>query len=494
MRVVEVLTHPAIESLVQSSRDPERLHRRATTLVQWLLGSGEAPHAKRDPWLSPILSRAQSDFDVVRLLCKGRPLRALAAGAALLVDLHVEVPPDEGPEKDDAADDPDDDSESRDDRDGEDDAEESEASGDGDGDDDDDGDNEPDLDGPDDNVLGGTDLLDADGLLGAAQAPEAAYFLGAGRRQGIEGALDAAQECAQLEETLGALLPAHGWDYTSGTLERMLLGKFGLFERLLSGSRNLGHLADLLGRMERSERQGPAITGFGKEQVVGVRLGGDLQDVLPSQWALLGDPDTEDLFYQRFAEHRLMTLDLRGDEDDEEDAAQGRGPIIACVDTSGSMQGDPESLAKALVLCVARRALKQRRAVHVMLFGGRNDLIHLQLRGGARGLDQLLDFLLGSFHAGTDFDGPLMAALDLLDEPAFARADMLVVTDGLCRADPGVIAACLEARVRTGLSITSAVVAGPYGAELSGVEPFSDRVFIVEPQHVNADPVIQVVG
>ncbi len=462
MATADPLSHPALERLVQQARDPQRLIRRAGSLVDWLMGRAAEPQPVDDPWLAPFLERARTDLEVVRLLCRGRPLRALSAAAALLVELHEE----EEEEEDDDGDGPEPD---------------------GSGDPTDDAHEERDLPGE---VDAEPELLDADGLMPpGAKGIGADFFLGADRRQGIQGALQAAEECAQLEELLSSLLPAHGWDYTSGTLERMLLGRFELFERLLRGSRELRRLADLLGRLERSDRDAAANIGYGKEQVVGVRMGGELEDVLPAEWALLGDPATEDLFYQRFAEHRLMTLEVRGEDLDDDDPAEGRGPIIACVDTSGSMRGAPEEMGKALVLCVARRALKQHRHVHVMLFGGKNDLVHLQLRGGARGLEQLLDFLLGSFQAGTDFDGPLSAALELTSKPGFARADILVVTDGLCRATPAIVGRCAKARQQTGLSIASVVIVGPHGAELVGVSAFSDRVFTVDPRDPRADPV-----
>ncbi len=39
-----------------------------------------------------------------------------------------------------------------------------------------------------------------------------------------------------------------------------------------------------------------------------------------------------------------------------------QGPIIVCLDTSGSMQGPPETVAKALVLETMRGAHRQNRA------------------------------------------------------------------------------------------------------------------------------------
>ena len=74
-----------------------------------------------------------------------------------------------------------------------------------------------------------------------------------------------------------------------------------------------------------------------------------------------GDEATEDLFYMRLLERRLVSLELTGGGD--EGVAQGdrRGPVIACIDTSASMEGPPELAAKALVLAVCRKVIPRGR-------------------------------------------------------------------------------------------------------------------------------------
>ncbi|MCA9568505.1 MAG: VWA domain-containing protein, partial [Myxococcales bacterium] len=155
-----------------------------------------------------------------------------------------------------------------------------------------------------------------------------------------------------------------------------------------------------------------------------------------------------------------------------------KGPVIACIDTSGSMEGAPELAAKALVLAVCRRALPRGRTVHLILFGGEGERTEIRLRRGRGGLEALLGFLLAGFRSGTDFDGPLLRAMDLLEEDELHRADILVVTDGLCRATPAVVNRVVSVRDAMGARIWSVVLGR---ADPRGVEPFSTDVLVLDP-------------
>lgn len=76
------------------------------------------------------------------------------------------------------------------------------------------------------------------------------------------------------------------------------------------------------------------------------------------------------LFMARRLERTLLSYERCGWADDlptrvltrqELRPAAEQGPILLCLDTSGSMQGEPESVAKALALEATRAALRQRR-------------------------------------------------------------------------------------------------------------------------------------
>ena len=106
------------------------------------------------------------------------------------------------------------------------------------------------------------------------------------------------------------------------------------------------------------------------------------------------------------------------------------GPILVCVDTSASMQGGAEAVAKAVVLEAVRTAHAQHRSCHVFAFGGPDELVELELAVDSDGIDRLTRFLGQAFHGGTDICGPLEKAIAKLEDQRWRSADMLIASDG----------------------------------------------------------------
>lgn len=290
-------------------------------------------------------------------------------------------------------------------------------------------------------------------------------------------AAGAARACDELVLTLGSIAPGFGWDFSTSHLHRTLLARIQRLAAILNRLSVLRRIADELGRIEAFQRATRRAEHGGREAVVGVRVGGDLSDALACELALLASPETEDLFFQRFVERRLLCLELQGTMEETTPADEKRGPVIACVDTSGSMHGAPESVAKALILAVVRQVVPQGRAIHLLLFGGPGEASPIEIRRGGKSLEALLDFLAMGFHAGTDYDTPLLRAVELLKTSTYAKADVLVVTDGLCRASARIVERVAEAKRHAGARVLSVVV----GGDAAGVDGFSDHVWVVDP-------------
>ena len=171
------------------------------------------------------------------------------------------------------------------------------------------------------------------------------------------------------------------------------------------------------------------------EELSGVETGSRIEDLLPSEKGLLNDPDLEILFDLKYAENRLMCFDKQGysevtrDSDDIVTVSSEEsfmGPIILCVDTSGSMQGSPERIAKAVALYMAMTASAQRRRCYLINFSTSIRSLDIEPPAGMRGL---LDFLSHSFHGGTDIVPALREAVKKIGDEDYSRADVLVVSD-----------------------------------------------------------------
>ncbi|MCY0989717.1 hypothetical protein OV203_21445 [Nannocystis sp. ILAH1] len=302
------------------------------------------------------------------------------------------------------------------------------------------------------------------------QLARALDVVGAGRL-----AMEAALACNEVVQALVELMPGFGWDYSVGHLQEKLGHDLSALGDLLQRLPALRRIVDELGRMEAIERTLLRPDAGGRESVLGARIGGELSDVLPCELALLGTSDTEDLFYQRLIERRLLSLELTGVVTETARSEQRRGPAIACIDTSGSMRGAPEAVAKALVLAVARRMARERRPLHVLLFGGPGEATELEIRPGRAGVAGLLQFLRMSFCAGTDYDTPLLRALELLGGEVFKRADVVIITDGLCRASAQVVEKVVEVKRSADARVLGVII----GSETAGLETFSDQLWIV---------------
>jgi uncharacterized protein with von Willebrand factor type A (vWA) domain len=195
--------------------------------------------------------------------------------------------------------------------------------------------------------------------------------------------------------------------------------------------------SDRLDRVSLSPRQEVWQTQCSaREEMVGIRLGRDLEHALPSELALLADGDTALLFDLKYVESRLMCFDMIGlqrvlEQRQTEELVRvaevgNAGPMVICVDTSGSMEGMPETVAKAVVLFLVTQARSQRRACHLLNFSTGIQSLDL---GVDKGMSALMDFLQMSFHGGTDVAPALRHALRTMHDEAYENADLLVISD-----------------------------------------------------------------
>lgn len=179
------------------------------------------------------------------------------------------------------------------------------------------------------------------------------------------------------------------------------------------------------------------------DEIIGLKLSKELEYLLPSELALLSDKDMSILFDLKYLEEKLVQIELEGINyqnaqletscfisslDKNEDAEEKNGPMILCVDTSSSMWGEPENIAKATALYLGKQAKLQKRACYIITFSTRIETF--ELINGINSAD-LLAFLRYSFNGGTDVVIALDHAITLLKEQTYKKADILVISDFL---------------------------------------------------------------
>jgi uncharacterized protein with von Willebrand factor type A (vWA) domain len=247
--------------------------------------------------------------------------------------------------------------------------------------------------------------------------------------------------------------------------------------RRLATNPKLRKLAALVGRMREQMlalRKRPLERA--SEEVYEIRLGSDLERLLPSELLALHHPLLRRDFARRLVEGRLLSYALRGVEE------RGRGPMIVCLDGSSSMAGDKEIWSKAVALTLLEIARRQRRLFRFICFSSaETPLFTLDLNPRAHHdvqVDRALDVAEYFPGGGTDFETPLTAALDCLGAARYRRGDVVLITDGECQVSPEWAERFRKEKERLGFSLFSVLIdVGP--SSLGTLEALSDRVTTV---------------
>lgn len=205
-------------------------------------------------------------------------------------------------------------------------------------------------------------------------------------------------------------------------------------------SDSIKKLCDMLGKLYHAENEmqmarlgeqtsfaSAVATPYAKEEICGVTLGRDLENVLPEELALIDDKDFHILFDLKFAENRLFCFEKQSYESEGEvKKAQEKGVMILCVDTSGSMSGMPECVAKAIALFIAQRAVEFGRKCFLINFSIGIEMLDLS---PPNGLFELMRFLQMSFCGGTDALPALKAGIKKMRDDGYKNADLLMISD-----------------------------------------------------------------
>lgn len=168
------------------------------------------------------------------------------------------------------------------------------------------------------------------------------------------------------------------------------------------------------------------------EEIDQVEQGDNIPRALPSELALLGELDTESLFYKRYAVKELQQLSSPGrdkpakSDEDKNKPRLTKGPIVVAIDTSGSMSGNPIKIAFSLLLQLLRMAKKEGRKCFLISFSVRAKSTDLSRLGN---WNKLESFLSDGFSGGTDGEQMLSQAMEVLDEGTFEMADILIIND-----------------------------------------------------------------
>ncbi|MCX7997625.1 MAG: VWA domain-containing protein [Leptospiraceae bacterium] len=241
------------------------------------------------------------------------------------------------------------------------------------------------------------------------------------------------------------------WDLSKGVWQTSGFEILQHYAEVLEKEKSIRELAELLGRYRKAEEEWEeeelekvvVTTRYKprhapKGEVVGIRESNQIHDVLPMELATLKNPILRPIFFKKFAEKKLLSFSYRNQFPSREEnkqyykervrkEKQKQGPIILCIDTSGSMHGTPERIAKTLCFALTKIAISENRRCYLISFSTQIQTIELtELKNS---LPLLVNFLQMSFYGGTDATPALKEALRMLETQSYQRADVLMISD-----------------------------------------------------------------
>lgn len=257
-------------------------------------------------------------------------------------------------------------------------------------------------------------------------------------------------EYKQLTQLLNPFTDYLGWDMSRSLWQKASFDLLNKYHDLLADEQSLQELADLLGSMREAEieieerrlektivKQEWVKDEFSKAEIVGIHESDDLNNLLSSEISLLADEDTSSIFLKKYVDKGLLSFryeeeKLVKSKDNWIEIQQGirqkeKGPFIVCVDTSESMRGRPEQVAKTLCLGILKMAIRENRRAYLINFS--IGIKTLDLYDISNSMDELAAFLGMSFYGGTDISLPLYEAVRQLQTENYEDADVLVISD-----------------------------------------------------------------
>lgn len=296
----------------------------------------------------------------------------------------------------------------------------------------------------------------------------------------IEELIPVLEDHLEMLEILSMLFPGRAWDHSLKALHREYFGNLEKYAAILRKSSDLKSILEQVGRIELEYGSKKlSLSPYSKSEVHSVTFSGNIQTLLPAEAVKLKNPLLKRKFYADMLEGKLLTYQLKGENWNSDTAGKKRkGPVVALVDTSASMRGSPELLAKAVLLAVAGRMLKENRDVKVILFSSKWQTVEIELTNKKRMGQEFLDFLKFTFGGGTDFNTALRAGLKAMkNEKAFEGADLLFLTDGFSElSEVPLIREWNEIKAERKARIFSLII-GNYDA--GGLEQISDHTYLI---------------
>ena len=198
-------------------------------------------------------------------------------------------------------------------------------------------------------------------------------------------------------------------------------------------------VVNIMGRVsdEDGARRIPITTGISLKldhssgsDIEGITTSRQLDSLMPTELAFYADDQLSDIFWHRYMQGTLQSFRYRSNvakpthQLAPKISAKSKGPMIVCVDTSSSMNGEPMKIAQSILGRIVWMANRQHRRCYLIYYAERIKTIDLQLSNWS------FDELKISYDGGTDATQMLQEVFRLLNmDENYMAADVLWISD-----------------------------------------------------------------
>lgn len=282
-----------------------------------------------------------------------------------------------------------------------------------------------------------------------------------------EAMAQAMQEIKQVKDGLKSLLGGTRAGSGDAELKKVpLRDQISLAEKIAS-DKKMKEIADWAGRFKQIARKKQKTKYNEVMDRSGVTMGNDIERLLPMELGLYKNSTTKNDFLRRFVEGQTMMYEQEGQE------VLGKGPIILCLDQSGSMR-NLDTQSKGFTLALMMIARRQRRDFCLILFSTRTKVFKYE-KGKIKSSD-ILNLAQTFLSGGTDFSLPLSKSLSMINESRFKQSDVVFVTDGEDRIKDSFLEEFNKKKTEKAFNVLSFII----GSGTNTVEQFSDKVVMVK--------------
>lgn len=274
-----------------------------------------------------------------------------------------------------------------------------------------------------------------------------------------------------------------GWGIGEGTVQSLSYkDKFALAKRLMD-TPFLKKVAILAGRLKRvAFQKRKEKVRYGRQEISSITKGRDLANLLPSEMLGLATPELEPLFMKKYIDGDLAVYERKSKE------KTGKGPIVCCVDESGSMGEDRRIWAKAIALALAQVAMKEKRFFYGISFSYGNSMADFRVDPKASEVERVAvmeNFVKHNFGGGTDFMRPLDIAMNkienverdafLHENDVLKKADIVFITDGEAPIKDDWLTKFLKRKKKAEVTVQGILIG--YNTVGGSLPRFSDQVY-----------------